>query len=852
MEFIYTWLPAYRLIVEKITSYHNNQIGLIEILKEAGVDGFNDKDESGNAIPLIDIDPFTFLCCLNKYGDIRRKKILMDVCNLLGISPLPKDSCGVPTSDARKLWLFPYKGQRTNNEIDRLWNFFEKLLTGELTDADFSDVLQINSVGKTKLSEVMYMVKPADYLCLNGAVKPYLQEKFGINTEFNSYTEFKQLCEKIREVVKLPFHEISFKAYIHKQYANRIPVYYRIGSTENGESRLEDMQDNNLVSIGWSDLGDIELMEPVSKAGIQNKMKEKGYYGGNNSVISRKAGEIWRFYHELLPGDLVLVADGESIKAIGKIASYHYIYEEDLAFSHCRCVEWLKKNINDFKMSEGLQTSVWKFEYPYSIDGINDYLGYQNKPIQEDNITAILNKDKMHLNTILFGPPGTGKTFKLQQIIKDWKLIDNNDVSELNYELFVEEYSWWELLAMALLDQNKTSVPQLRLHPLVQAKFNISNIRNPGSRLWSTLQNHTVLDCPNVSLQARTGTSLVFYKEADSIWRLDNEPEFRSSFPELVQAWDKFKNQDSKKKEIRKYIFTTCHQSLSYEDFIEGIKPKLVDGDTTDNELNTANVQYEVRKGIFYKACNKACQLAGYASLDECIQDTPDNRKAKFEIAIRENNIMVLFLDEINRCNVSAVFGELITLIEADKRLGALNEITDIMLPYSQQLFAVPGNLYIIGTMNTADRSVESLDTALRRRFSFESMPPDTAVLNEDVIDNINLGDLLTRINERIAILLDRDHQIGHSYFIGISTEDELKSVFNNKIIPLLQEYFYNDYGKIGLVLGSAFVEVRQRTVQFPKGFQYENKEELAEGVTYLLVPADKWTSKSFESIYND
>ncbi|ACU60936.1 AAA family ATPase [Chitinophaga pinensis] len=851
MEFIYTWIPAYKAIVEKITSYRSNQLKLMEILKEAGADAFNDKDESGNVIPLTEIDPFTFLCCGNKYGEVRKKQVLTNVCRLLDISPLPKDACGIPTSDARKLWLFPYKAERVNNEIGRLWDFFEKLLADRLTDADFSDILKINGVGKAKLSEVMYMVRPADYLCLNSAVKPYLAKKYGINTDFSSYTEFKQLCQRIQEVVQLPFHEISFKAYINREFGDRMPSYYRIGSTEEGVSRLDDMQSNNIVAIGWSDIGNIELLDPLSKSGIQAKMQEIGYYKGNKSSISRKAGEIWRFYHEIEPGDIVLVADGESIKAIGKVSSYHYVYEDDLEFPHCRCVEWLKKDIEDLYMTEGVMTSVWKFEYPYSIEAIEKYLGYDERTMPANNAANMLKTKKMNLNTILYGPPGTGKTYKLQQIIKDWQLVGSNDVPDLNYELFVEEYNWWELLAMALLDQKNVSVPQLRLHPLVQAKFNISTIRNPGSRLWSTLQNHTVLTCENVSKQERVGASLIFYKEKNSSWRLDNEAEFRLSFPELVQDWENFKNPETAKKEIKKYIFTTCHQSLSYEDFIEGIKPKLIDKDA-DNELNGANVQYEVRKGIFYKACVKACQLAGYASLEECMRDTPDGRKTKFETAIMENNIMVLFIDEINRCNVSAVFGELITLIETDKRLGAINEITDIMLPYSQELFAVPANLYIIGTMNTADRSVESLDTAFRRRFSFESMQPDITILKDEEIDTVSLDKLLSTINERISVLLNADHQIGHSYFIGVSTEDELKAVFSDKIIPLLQEYFYNDYGKIGLVLGTAFVEAREQTVSFAKGFPYENKEDLAEGLTYVLVPAEEWTLASFESIYKD
>lgn len=183
----------------------------------------------------------------------------------------------------------------------------------------------------------------------------------------------------------------------------------------------------------------------------------------------------------------------------------------------------------------------------------------------------------------------------------------------------------------------------------------------------------------------------------------------------------------------------------------------------------------------------------------------------------------VLIIDEINRGNVSQIFGELITLIEKDKRLGN-NEALEVTLPYSQKKFGVPSNLYIIGTMNTADRSVEALDTALRRRFSFEEISPKPAVIKEFgklkanngnlKIDgySINLAELLETINNRIEILLDCDHLIGHSYFLPVKDWQGLQDAFSRQIIPLLQEYFYGDYGKISLVLGEGFCKGEKTT----------------------------------------
>lgn len=242
-------------------------------------------------------------------------------------------------------------------------------------------------------------------------------------------------------------------------------------------------------------------------------------------------------------------------------------------------------------------------------------------------------------------------------------------------------------------------------------------------------------------------------------------------------------------------VFITFHQSMSYEDFIEGIKPKTKGGKIT----------YEVKNGIFKELCAKA-----------------GNDKS-------QNYVMII--DEINRGNVANIFGELISLIEDDKRLGASEEL-HAELPYSHTIFGVPKNVYIIGTMNTADRSVEALDSALRRRFSFkEMMPKSELVPEENYVRNI-----FEIINQRIEVLKDREHQIGHSYFMGVENEDDLKDVFYDKIIPLLQEYFYGDYEKIQLVLGEGFVKKESESVKFAgdKSGDFDVSE------VYRIVPKDK------------
>lgn len=265
-------------------------------------------------------------------------------------------------------------------------------------------------------------------------------------------------------------------------------------------------------------------------------------------------------------------------------------------------------------------------------------------------------------------------------------------------------------------------------------------------------------------------------------------PILEETYGKPKQGEPELEDKDQKKR----YAFVTFHQSYGYEEFVEGLRPVLDEASAEGGQ-----VRYEIRAGVFKALCEKARD----AKKEAKAKGTPDAEIPRYAMVI----------DEINRGNISKIFGELITLIEDDKREGEKNAIA-ITLPYSGESFSVPANVDIIGTMNTADRSLALLDTALRRRFEFVPMLPDTrneegAPLHKLKVEGIDIRLMLETMNKRIEVLYDRDHCIGHAYFTklkgeGMATLDELGKIFKNRIIPLLEEYFFEDWNKIRLVLG--------------------------------------------------
>ena len=297
------------------------------------------------------------------------------------------------------------------------------------------------------------------------------------------------------------------------------------------------------------------------------------------------------------------------------------------------------------------------------------------------------------------------------------------------------------------------------------------------------IRPRSVMHPLNTILYGPPGTGKTFHTSEYCVEICDGQlerskEEIRSRYRQLIEE--------------ERVEFVTFHQSYGYEEFVEGLRP-----DT--GGAGSAGFSLVPTAGVLKRIAERAHNNS------------------------EENYVLVI--DEINRANVSKVLGELVTLLEEDKREGADNEVK-LTLPYSKDSFALPSNLYILGTMNTADRSIALLDTALRRRFEFKEIPPELGILSEfSESTGIDLPKVLGTINTRLEWLLDRDHLIGHAWFMGLDSKADVDRVMRHKIIPLIAEYFYDDWKKVQAVLGGGDEFVGKERLSAPPNLKEEGEE---------------------------
>ncbi|HDZ5371481.1 TPA: AAA family ATPase [Campylobacter jejuni] len=452
--------------------------------------------------------------------------------------------------------------------------------------------------------------------------------------------------------------------------------------------------------------------------------------------------------------------------------------------------------------------------------------------IIKDNIN-----NNISLNQILYGPPGTGKTYHI--IDKALEIFGENLESRDEKKAKFDEYARKGQIVFATFHQSYGYEEFVEgIKPIIDNDENSQEVK---------------YDVKDGIFKELCDKSLKNY-----ILSMQNENEI--DLDKLIFEFANYINQDflnkgnefplENKVSIKKILLNSKDE---YRSFLLGGSIKSPQRLTIDiikrDYLNFKNKKILSFKDIKPKYDSQSDYHGNaiyYFMFYNKLKEFENIQNEKFKIKKEILKSYIIIIDEINRGNVSKIFGELITLIEPSKRIGAKEELK-VILPYSGKEFGVPKNVYIIGTMNTADRSITSLDTALRRRFEFVEMMPDVSKLSMDC-EGINLQELLKAINTRIEYLLDREKTIGHAFFIGVENLNDLKKVFKNKIIPLLQEYFYNDYALIDAVLNkNGMLEISVENKDYLK-----NMTEFIESdkVVYKFSDSNNWSKDTFIKIY--
>jgi 5-methylcytosine-specific restriction protein B len=398
-----------------------------------------------------------------------------------------------------------------------------------------------------------------------------------------------------------------------------------------------------------------------------------------------------------------------------------------------------------------------------------------DKPKNQKNPMAP--KKNQPLNQILYGPPGTGKTYNT--INRALEIIDGN-------------------------------IPSTR----AEAKKRFDELRDDGQIVFTTFHQSFGYEEFVEGIKAKTSDKGIEYEIEAGI--------FKKLSKTASKNIEQTKNNTIIKKDFDVIFKEKILDKLSDD---EKLEIKMKKSSFYIKEVDETHINFDKSGGdsqhvlliknlrIMYEAGENKIIMGGLSQYyNPLLEYLLDNNEIKNEEKEPLKNY-ILIIDEINRGNISKIFGELITLIEPSKRLGEEEEI-QLKLPYSNDLFGVPSNLYIIGTMNTADRSIAQIDTALRRRFEFVEMMPDYTTLDGlNDVEGINIPEMLRAINERICYIYDREHQIGHSYFLPLKNEPtkvKLDGIFRVNIIPLLAEYFYGDWGDIRIILNNDFVKEKE------------------------------------------
>lgn len=802
MRNMYAWVPWFRELAGRIVD--GGKQGLIERAKSC----WNGQDEP----PLVrdfpsHLDPLSFVYFLTTQGE--------EIFNAVGEVFKMK----TPLWENDDAWIFPQTMavnplflQRKELDPKPMWSLFRAAYRTEQSevqvDSDLWDAALANpGVGVPSLTQMLCLTNPYTFLALDTKNMEIAASALCLKSpsikkriESNGYAEYASIQAELHQLFpKCHLYEIDRFLYLQHKTAlmTTMPTVFQVSTNVYGHGKGDH----------W------EVFE-----------SENGVFTGGPS--SNK-GRVVYAVEDPNPGDVVVVRTGTNAgRGIGVVVEndfkgkgWHeagrihviWINREEHA------LELTRPQISEGAFSVAPLALLDAFRTPYrSSFRLIERLTQTDDDPGEDNGTRTpspngpISRVRQPLNQILYGPPGTGKTWNT--VARTVAIVDGKDVEDVEKER--EEHAR-------------------------RVKSRFDRFRESGQVAMVTFhQNYAYEDFvegirPVLSDESEAGVDFVLR------WGVFRE------LAEMAERNRRASRDHSEHLDVDGLV----------DSFLDFVEARIEDGQEFVLDVPESKYQYPmvevVRQGhgrIRLRGPNKGRK--GLSSLvwrrdyrayrGKKIRTYRDIRpvqatktgwhfNARFHYAMlqrleqyrktewkapeqgrEERKNFVLILDEINRGNIARIFGELITLVEDSRRIGRKDE-TKVTLPSSGEEFGVPENLYLIGTMNTADRSIALLDTALRRRFEFVEMMPDSSLLNWKVAE-VHLGRLLDAMNQRIRLLRDREHQIGHTYFLEVRDRDGLRKAFQKQILPLLQEYFYDDWAKIRAVLGkNGFIEWKSR-----------------------------------------
>ena len=826
----FAWMDFYSELATALLEFANNRKPLIEKVKAIYANAGMKLPTLERDNNIVDIDPFTVFGLFNKgITNDNRIAILNQIKKLFNISAsVPTDFDGIPVLNNMSATFYYFSDGRGEKDIDNLWTLFQYAISYADTQEDeakfvaaFDTVVAQKGVS-WNITMGLYWIRPMTFINLDARNRKLLennQSRFKPDIDIIkmlkrmvSAENYLLLMDKTKVTMSeyKSFPELSLDAWKmstedseafygeDSSYWPTLAEYDPKLSKEDWKKYLLEVEIPHHPSPMKMLKGIIELGGEASCKQLANK------FGGHPSVYvgcTTNFGRRVKKYFNLPP-----CMDGEQErffpfpfygKAIDDEEGHSYIYK-----------------IRPQLLAALKEVDLSKFNPNYE-EG-------------EEEMTDVA------MNTILYGPPGTGKTYNT--VVYAVAIIENKPVASIkaeSYSAVLERYNAYKadgLIEFTTFHQSYGYEEFIEgIKPVMDSDDEHSDIQ------YSIEDGLFKAFCNKASMPAtkKANVDLGLNKTPTiwkvSLWSTGDNPTRTECLENghIRIGWDDYGpditddtdfSENGGKNVLNSFIYKmkvgdivfSCYSSTT----IDAIG--VVTGDYEwcngqfDDGLNRMRKVNWIVKGINEDIVEinggSTMTLSTVYKLKVSLADAmaliQKHLPATVQMDDKRNHVFII--DEINRGNISKIFGELITLIESSKRIGQA-EGMKAKLPYSQQLFGVPDNVYIIGTMNTADRSIATIDTALRRRFRFKEMMPDAEVLSGISVDDISISDMLSRMNKRIAVLYDREHTIGHAYFIPLRdnpTIEQLAEIFENAIVPLLQEYFYEDYEKIRLVLG--------------------------------------------------